>query len=70
MTEMASTLVILALVVFLAGAATGIFAVLTVSIRRGQRTKFLSNAPGRSPGSIARKALVGIRDDSDSEEDQ
>lgn len=64
---MAFTFFILALVLFLAAAAFGIFTVLVVSIRRGKRVQFLSNAPKRHAGTIARRALVGIRYDSKEE---
>lgn len=62
---MTFTLFILALAAFLAAAAFGIFAVLVVSIRRGQRTQFLSNPPEGRAGIIARRALIGMRNDSE-----
>jgi hypothetical protein len=57
-----------ALIVFLCGAASGIFVVVVVSIRRGERTRFLSNVPEKHAGLIARRVLVGVRNDSDQAE--
>jgi hypothetical protein len=69
-TEMAFTLLIIALTPFLAGAASGIFTVLIVSIHRGQKAQFRSDNPGRHAGAIARRALIGIRDDNNSGEEE
>lgn len=70
MTGMAFTLLIIALTLFLVGAACAIFAVLIVSIRRGQKTQFLSGNPGRHAGTIARRVLAGIRDGNSGDEEQ
>lgn len=59
--EMVSTFVILSFAAFIALVSAGVFAVLIVSIRRGQRAPFLTNTAERHGGAIARRALVGIR---------
>lgn len=55
------TLLIVAVAVFLGGAVLGAFVLLTVSVRRGQRTRFLSETQGMRDGHIARRVLTGIR---------
>jgi hypothetical protein len=58
-------LLIVALAIFLAGACAGILAALVVSIHRARRTPFLSATHERRSDSITRRALTGIRDDSE-----
>ncbi len=55
------TLLIVAVAVFLGGAVLGAFVLLTVSVRRGQRTRYLSETQGMRDGHIARRVLTGIR---------
>ncbi len=55
------TLLIVAVAVFLGGAVLGAFVLLTVSVRRGQRTRYLSETQGIREGHIARHVLTGIR---------
>ncbi len=55
------TLLIVAIAVFLGGAVLGAFVLLTVSVRRGQRTRYLSETQGMREGHIARRVLTGIR---------
>jgi hypothetical protein len=62
---MTLTLSILAIAIFLGGAASGVFVLLTVSIRRGQRTRYLSKAQSMREGHIARRVLTGIRNETD-----
>ncbi len=57
------TLLIVGIAVFLGGAALGAFALLTVSVRRGQRTRCLSGTQGMHEGRIARHVLTGIRNE-------
>src|ERR1035437_10186720 len=64
-TGMTLTLSILAIAIFLGGAASGVFVLLTVSIRRGQRTRYLSKAQSMREGHIARRVLTGIRNETD-----
>ena len=61
MTRMNVTLLIVAIAVFLGGAVLGAFVLLTVSVRRGQRTRYLSETQGMREGHIARHVLTGIR---------
>jgi hypothetical protein len=58
---MTATLFILAIVIFLGGAVLGAFVLLTVSVRRGQRARYLSRTQGMRQGRIARSVLTGIR---------
>ena len=58
---MSVTLFIVAIAVFLGGAVLGAFVLLTVSVRRGQRTRYLSGTQGMREGRIARSVLTGIR---------
>ena len=55
------TLLIVAIAVFLGGAVLGAFVLLTVSVRRGQRTRYLSETEGMREGHLARRVLTGIR---------
>jgi len=55
------TLLIVAIAVFLGGAVLGAFVLLTVSVRRGQRTRYLSETQGMREGDLARRVLTGIR---------
>ncbi len=55
------TLLVVAIAVFLGGAVLGAFVLLTVSVRRGQRTRYLSETQGIREGHIARHVLTGIR---------
>ncbi len=55
------TLLVVAIAVFLGGAVLGAFVLLTVSVRRGQRTRYLSETQGMREGHIARHVLTGIR---------
>ena len=55
------TLLIVAIAVFLGGAVLGAFVLLTVSVRRGQRARYLSETQGMREGHIARRVLTGIR---------
>ena len=57
------TLFIVGIAVFLGGAALSAFALLTVSVRRGQRTRYLSETEGMREGRIARHVLTGIRNE-------
>ena len=57
------TLLIIAIAVFLGGAVLGAFVLLTVSVRRGQRTRCLSDTQGMREGRIARHVLTGIRNE-------
>ncbi len=68
MTRVNVTLVIVAIVVFLGGAVLGAFVLLTVSVRRGQRTRYLSGTQGMREGRIARSVLTGIRTETDESE--
>jgi hypothetical protein len=61
MTRMSVTLLIAAIAVFLGGAVLGAFILLTVSVRRGQRTRYLSGTQDMREGRIARSVLTGIR---------
>jgi hypothetical protein len=63
------TLFILAIAVFLGGAALGAFVLLTVSVRRGQRTRYLSETQGTREGHIARSVLTGIRTETDDQKE-
>jgi hypothetical protein len=65
---MTLTLSILAIAIFLGGAASGVFVLLTVSIRRGQRTRYLSQAQEMREGHIARRVLTGIRNETDDDQ--
>jgi hypothetical protein len=62
---MTLTLSILAIAIFLGGAVSGVFVLLTVSIRRGQRTRYLSTTQSMREGHIARRVLTGIRNETD-----
>ena len=62
------TLFILPIAVFLGGAVFGAFVLLTVSVRRGQRTRYLSKTQGMREGRIARSVLTGIRTGTDESE--
>jgi hypothetical protein len=62
------TLFVLAIAVFLGGAALGAFVLLTVSVRRGQRTRYLSETQGMREGHIARSVLTGIRNETDDDQ--
>lgn len=55
------TLFTTGIAVFLGGAVLGAFALLTVSLRRGKRTRYLSGTQGMRHGCIARSVLTGIR---------
>jgi hypothetical protein len=66
--EMTLTLSILAIAIFLGGAASGVFVLLTVSVRRGQRSRYLSRTQGMRQGRIARSVLTGIRTAADESE--
>jgi hypothetical protein len=55
------TLFIIGIAVFLGGAVLGSFVLLTVSVQRGQRTRYLSGTQGMREGHIARSVLTGIR---------
>ena len=55
------TLLIVAIAVFLGGAVLGAFVLLTVSVRRGQGTRYLSETQGMREGDLARRVLTGIR---------
>jgi hypothetical protein len=66
---MTLTLSILAIAIFLGGAASGVFVLLTVSIRRGQRTSYLSGTQGMREGRIARSVLTGIRNETDDQKE-
>ena len=65
---MSVTLFIVGIAVFLGGAVLGAFVLLTVSVRRGQRTRYLSGTQGMREGRIARSVLTGIRTESDESE--
>jgi hypothetical protein len=65
---MTATLLILAIVIFLGGAVLGAFVLLTVSVRRGQRARYLSRTQGMREGRIARSVLTGIRTETDESE--
>ena len=59
---MALSICILALAVFLSGAVSGIFAMLVIGIRRGDRAYRLADEPGTRLDAIARSVLgVGVR---------
>jgi hypothetical protein len=58
---MSVTLFIAGIAVFLGGAVLGAFVLLTVSVRRGQRARYLSGTQGMREGRIARSVLTGIR---------
>jgi hypothetical protein len=58
---MSVTLFIVGIAVFLGGAVLGAFVLLTVSVRRGQRARYLSGTQGMREGRIARSVLTGIR---------
>jgi hypothetical protein len=60
-TRVSVTLFIAVIAVFLGGAVLGAFVLLTVSVRRGQRTRYLSGTQGMREGRIARSVLTGIR---------
>jgi len=62
------TLLIVAIAVFLGGAVLGAFVLLTVSVRRGQRTRYLSETQGMREGHIARRVLTGIRTETSDEQ--
>lgn len=62
---MSVMLFIVAVAVFLGGAVLGAFVLLTVSVRRGQRTRYLSGTQGMREGRIARSVLTGIRNETD-----
>jgi len=62
------TLFILVIAVFLGGAVLGAFVLLTVSVRRGQRARYLSRTQGMRGGRIARSVLTGIRTETDESE--
>ena len=62
------TLLIVAIAVFLGGAVLGAFVLLTVSVQRGQRTRYLSGTQGMREGRIARSVLTGIRTETDESE--
>jgi hypothetical protein len=63
MTRMNVTLLIDAIAVFLGGAVLGAFVLLTISVRRGQRTRYLSKSQGMRDGHVARSVLTGIRNE-------
>jgi len=65
---MSVTLFIVAIAVFLGGAVLGAFVLLTVSVRRGQRTRYLSETQGMREGRIARSVLTGIRTGTDDDQ--
>ena len=65
---MSVTLFIAGIAVFLGGAVLGAFVLLTVSVRRGQRARYLSGTQGMREGRIARSVLTGIRTESDESE--
>ena len=62
------TLLIVAIAVFLGGAVLGAFVLLTVSVRSGQRTRYLSETKGMREGRIARSVLTGIRTETDDDQ--
>jgi hypothetical protein len=62
------TLFIVAIAVFLGGAVIGAFVLLTVSVRRGQRARYLSGTQGMRDGRIARSVLTGIRTETDDDQ--
>ena len=68
MTRVNVTLFIVGIAVFLGGAVLGAFVLLTVSVRRGQRTRYLSGTQGMREGRIARSVLTGIRTETDESE--
>jgi len=52
----------LVLAVFLSGAVAGIFTVLVIGIRRGDRAQHLADEPGTQLDALARRVLgVGVR---------
>jgi hypothetical protein len=57
------TLFTLGIAVFLGGAVLGAFVLLTFSVRRGQRTRYLSKSQGMRTGHVARSVLTGIRNE-------
>ena len=62
------TVIVFAVAVFLGGAVLGAFVLLTVSVRRGQRTRYLSGTQGMRDGRIARSVLTGIRTETDDDQ--
>jgi hypothetical protein len=59
---MTLVIVILAIAVFLAGAALGFLTLLIVGIRKGDRARHLADAPHTQVEAITRRVLgVGIR---------
>jgi hypothetical protein len=68
---MTLAIVILALAVFLAGAALGSLALLIVGIRRGDRARRLADAPHTHVEAVTRRVLgVGTRNHRDGNEDE
>jgi hypothetical protein len=68
---MTLTVLILAITVFLAGAALGVLALLTVGIRKGDRTGRLADAPHTQVEAITRRVLgVGTRNHPDGNTDE
>jgi hypothetical protein len=65
---MSVTLFIAGIAVFLGGAVLGAFVLLTVSVRRGQRARYLSGTQGMREGRIARSVLTGIRNETDDDQ--
>jgi hypothetical protein len=54
----------LALVVFLSGAVTGVLVMLVISIRRDDRAHHLADEPGTHVDAVTRRLLgVGVRTD-------
>jgi len=52
----------LALTVFLSGAVAGVFVMLVIGIRRGDRTRHLADEPGTRLDALTRRVLgVGVR---------
>ena len=59
---MALSVCILALAVFLSGAVSGIFTILVIGIRRGDRARHLADDPGTHLDALTRNVLgVGVR---------
>ena len=59
---MALSVCILALPVFLSGAVSGIFTMLVIGIRRGDRARHLADDPGTRLDALTRSVVgVGVR---------
>jgi hypothetical protein len=53
---------IIALAIFLSGAVAGVFAMLVIGIRRGDRSRHLADEPGTYVDALTRRMLgVGVR---------